>query len=709
VKISNITKNRSSQGSTTEAKQLLPLPQLMQRFNLGDHAKKKARCPFHDDKEPSFSVFQGEGDRWFWKCHAGCGEGDEIDFLEKCLGVTTAQAIEHYLLLAGVGPPSKREHVAKPEPRQNGTAFDWQACVDAVTPQHLESLGNWRWYSRAFCSWLQQNRLIGLYNGCLAFPVQDGDDRIVGAHYRLPQDGSWRYEPKGTKARPFLVGNCQARKTYLFESQWDMLAFLDKVGTDSLDSMFLVATRGAGNGAAVTEFVKHTTFVCVVPQNDEPGQKWFKSIATATSRIQVPERFNDLNDWTKAGARKEEVLQAVQTDSAAVKTLPELLQDTCGFLQRFIRFESDAQPIVIALWIAHCWSITAFDYTPYLHIGSPEKRSGKTQLLECLSYLTPQPWLTLSPSEAVLFRKIDKSQPTLLLDESDTLFAKGASGKDDRREYIRALINSGFRRGATVTRCMGNNFEPQDFKVFCPKAFAGIGTLPDTIADRSIPIRLIRKSRGEMIERLRERYARSLAQPIVDAFKVWSKRENVIQSLRESRPGEIYELSDRQMDISEPLLAIAQMAGGDWPERAHKALVVLCTSENDDNALGTNLLTSSRDVFNRVNDEDGIETEEPLDRIPTKELLDRLVKLETDAPWAHWWEDDLRNGNTRGPAARLAGLLKPFRIKARVIKMPDGSTARGYVRSDFEDAWNRYCPVSRAGSESFRSKKDVTT
>jgi len=81
-----------------------------------------------------------------------------------------------------------------------------------------------------------------------------------------------------------------------------------------------------------------------------------------------------------------------------------------------------------------------------------------------------------------------------------------------------------------------------------------------------------------------------------------------------------------------------------------------------------------------------------VDRLPTKELLERLINQETDAPWARWWENDLRNGNTRGPAARLARLLKPYDIHARGIRLADGTTPRGFMRQDFEDAWRRYCP-----------------
>jgi hypothetical protein len=97
---------------------------------------------------------------------------------------------------------------------------------------------------------------------------------------------------------------------------------------------------------------------------------------------------------------------------------------------------------------------------------------------------------------------------------------------------------------------------------------------------------------------------------------------------------------------------------------------------------GVTLLSAIRDAF----------VDADVDRLATKELLERLINQETDAPWAGWWENDLRNGNTRGPAAKLARLLKPYGIKARVIRLPDNTTPRGYLQQDLEDAWTRYCP-----------------
>ena len=85
-----------------EAKHRLPLPALMERLGLGQHAKKSARCPFHDDKHNSFSVWKNGDGLWFWKCHAGCGEGDEITFLELHHRISNTEATKLFLEVTGV-------------------------------------------------------------------------------------------------------------------------------------------------------------------------------------------------------------------------------------------------------------------------------------------------------------------------------------------------------------------------------------------------------------------------------------------------------------------------------------------------------------------------------------------------------------------------------------------------------------------------------
>jgi CHC2-type zinc finger protein len=177
-----------------DAKERLPLPALLHRLGLGKHAKKSARCPFHDDKHNSFSVWKNGESLWFWKCHAGCGEGDEITFLELHEKVSQRDAIKRFLEMASVNgatPPGKAALTSTSKPT---LALDWQACVEAFTNKHVEWITKWRGYSIEFCCWLKGKGLVGLYNGCIAFPLHDRAGNIVACHYRL-KDGSWRYYP----------------------------------------------------------------------------------------------------------------------------------------------------------------------------------------------------------------------------------------------------------------------------------------------------------------------------------------------------------------------------------------------------------------------------------------------------------------------------------------------------------------------------------
>lgn len=370
-------------------------------------------------------------------------------------------------------------------------------------------------------------------------------------------------------------------------------------------------------------------------------------------------------------------------DPVSKAALPEALERTYWFLKRFLVFGSDWQPVVIAVWIAHTHVFEAFDFTPYLNINSAEKRSGKSRLLDCLRLLVREPWCVAQPSEAVLYRKISQHRPTVLFDEADTVFSGGRG--DDKREPLRALLNTGFTRGAKVPRCVGPNHELREFEVFCPKAIAGIGSLPSTVADRSIPIVLVRRSKDQPVERFRERAIKEEADQIKTLFHSWAQDENTLVALRIASPDVPGSLGDRQADICEPLLAIAELADGDWPERARRALSELYCGQVEEDSIGVQLLCAIREVFNSNR----------LDRIATADLLRCLVERD-DGPWASWWSADVDRSNCKGPAAKLAKLFKPYGIAPRGIRLADGSTPKGYQAADFSDAWIRYCPPGPA-------------
>jgi hypothetical protein len=342
----------------------------------------------------------------------------------------------------------------------------------------------------------------------------------------------------------------------------------------------------------------------------------------------------------------------------------ELLDELVGFVRRFVSM-TESQAVVVALWIFHTHVITGAERTPFLAITSAEKRSGKTRLLDVLELLVRRAWRVISPSEAVMFRKIERDQPTLLLDETDAIFKSAG----ERTEPLRALLNAGNQRGTTVPRCVGaNRDELHDFNVFCAKALAGIGRLPDTVADRSIPVRLKRRAPSEPVERFRRRRAA----PEADTLRAAVERlaEHHVYTLAEAEPSLPEALDDRAWDSVEPLLAIADLAGADWSESARAALLELYGArELDDESMGLRLLTDVKAIF----------ANRDADRLPTESLLDSLREL-SESPWGEWYGKPLSSRS-------LAKLLRPYAIRPH----SDG-TSRGYKREAFEDAWSRYLP-----------------
>ena len=288
-----------------DAKGKLPLPALMHRLELGQHAKKSSRCPFHDDKHNSFSVWRNGSGVWLWKCHAGCGEGDEITLLELHKRISNSEATKLFLEMSGVNG-------AAPSASRPRSTLDWRKCVEAFTEKHVESLAKWRGYSIELCHWLKENQLVGLYDSCIAFPVLDRVGNVLAAHYR-PKDGSWRYFPQGAKVHPLVIGElAPGGPVHVFESQWDGFAFMDK----SAERSGVFITRGASNGTLASEIPENST-IYLWSQNDVPGEKGAKDVCAHAKKsctvkvAKTPEEFQDVNAWTLAGATSDDLFAAM--------------------------------------------------------------------------------------------------------------------------------------------------------------------------------------------------------------------------------------------------------------------------------------------------------------------------------------------------------------------------------------------------------------
>jgi hypothetical protein len=344
----------------------------------------------------------------------------------------------------------------------------------------------------------------------------------------------------------------------------------------------------------------------------------------------------------------------------------EILDWTVGFLKRFVSLSTE-QARAVALWVVHTHAMAAADCTPYLAINSAEKQSGKTRLLEVLRLLVLAAWFTGRVTAAVLSRKIDAVCPTLLLDESDAAF----NGDETYAEVLRGVLNSGYRRGGCVSVCTGKGAEISysDFSTFCAKAIAGLGKLPDTVADRSIPIRLKRAQRGS-VERFREREEEQETQPWKTQIAAWCEAH--IEELRQARPDIPGALSDRQADVCEPLLAIADAVGGEWPQAARTALLELCVgAQADDGSIGVRLLRDIKEVFGKKPE------------MASAGLCEALALIET-SPWAEW-----HRGKRLSPMG-LSRLLKPFEVYPAPLS---SGQSRGYRITQFDESFRLYLPL----------------
>jgi hypothetical protein len=301
--------------------------------------------------------------------------------------------------------------------------------------------------------------------------------------------------------------------------------------------------------------------------------------------------------------------------------------------------------------------------SPTLALTSPEKRCGKTTTLELLTYLTPRPLPASSITAAVVFRAVEKHSPTLLIDEADT-FLRG-------NDQLRGMLNSAHRKSLAISlRVSGDDHEVRSYRTWCPRVIALIGYLPDTLADRSIEVRLRRKKPGEGVSLLRLDRLGNETEPVRRAAWTWA--QDNIERLRTADPDVPAGLHDREADNWRPLLAIADLLGGEWPNRAREAAVSTAEGKQESNSSSEILLDDLRRLFDAQN----------ADRLASATIVAHLTQLE-DRPWPEW-----HNGKPLTPR-QLARLLHPFDVRPKPLWINE-KTKQGYERDWFSDAWDRY-------------------
>ncbi|HEX9520415.1 MAG TPA: DUF3631 domain-containing protein [Streptosporangiaceae bacterium] len=365
------------------------------------------------------------------------------------------------------------------------------------------------------------------------------------------------------------------------------------------------------------------------------------------------------------------------TDSLASLDLDldgaQLLGELHDALTRYVILPSPEAADAVVLWIAATHATPAWNCAPRLDVTSPVKRCGKSRLLDVIEATCHDPLITVNISPAALVRSIGDDPPTLLLDEADTVFGPKAG---DNHEDLRGIMNAGHSRNRPYIRWDITARATENCPTFALAALAGIGDLPDTITDRAIVVAMRRRAPGETVARYRDRRDGEPLRELGTRLASWVRAH--LGGLRDAEP--LMPVEDRAADTWEPLIAVADLAGGDWPARARKAALALTAQDDTDTSLGARLLADLLTVFGDA------------DALHTETILAALAKLD-EAPWDDYPVKGRPSGRAMN-AGNLAELLRPYKVKSCDVKL-EGVNRKGYRRDHLHDPWTRYLPEPR--------------
>jgi Protein of unknown function (DUF3631) len=347
-----------------------------------------------------------------------------------------------------------------------------------------------------------------------------------------------------------------------------------------------------------------------------------------------------------------------------------LLEELHAALTRYVIFPSPHAADAVTLWVAASHAQPAWEHAPRLAVVSPLKRCGKSRLLDVVAETCYGPLITVNATIAAVVRSIGQDPPTLLVDEADTLW--GSKKQADSNEDLRGLLNAGHQRNRPMLRWDVTSRTLDQLDTFAMALLAAIGELPDTIMDRAVVIRMRRRAPGEHVDPYRTRRDAPPLNQLRDHLTAWARQQ--LGELQHATP--MMPLEDRAADTWKPLVAIADLAGGDWPTRARTAAATMTAAEaqqEEDTSASVRLLADLREVFGAA------------EALYTTTILEALHKLE-DAPWPNWYGHPL---STRD----LAKLLRPYDIRSKSVREHGtGPSLKGYARADLHDAWQRYAP-----------------
>ncbi len=311
------------------------------------------------------------------------------------------------------------------------------------------------------------------------------------------------------------------------------------------------------------------------------------------------------------------------------------------------------------LWATHTHVVDHLDVSPRLAAQAPSAGCGKTIAMEVIANLVPRPLMASSITPSVVFRVIESSRPTLLLDEADQMFR-------DPNSDLMAILNSGHRMstGYAIRNVeTEEGYTPKKFSTGCASMFAGIGELPPTLQDRSIVMRLRRAKPGEVAHHIKN----GMCDDLHDCGRKLARWSQDLPEWPEiSLPKN---LSNRIGDNWLPLITIAQIAGGEWPARVESAV---------EEALGVHEGGQLHDLLADIYEIYGEQ-----EKMWTSAIVDKLIALD-EKPYGECYLGKEISQNWL--AKQLKGVTKGLSQDIRV----GNDVKKGYPREAFFDAWERY-------------------
>jgi hypothetical protein len=359
-----------------------------------------------------------------------------------------------------------------------------------------------------------------------------------------------------------------------------------------------------------------------------------------------------------------------------------VLDTVAGFVRRFVVL-SAVQLHAVLLWLAHEHAIAAFATTPRLWIHSPTVECGKSTLVSVMKLLLPDDTIsTVSISPPALFRSLQSGRPpAVLLDEVDKTLARKGAADSESISLLTAILNEGYRKGGTdVLRCVGKTQAVKRFPTFAPAAFSGVKTdwLDAGARSRCIEIAIERMLPTDQVEAFEwDDHLLQEAHQLRDRLSVWAVAN--VAAMRRAQPTRPDGIIGRRWECWGPLLKVADVAGGDWPDRARRAIATLGQRDSgDDDDLYLRLLAATRTVFGDA------------DAMFTSTLVGRLNMID-GAQWAAWNRDG--DGTAAGITGHeLAKYMRRWGIRPHptTFRIGELGPGRGYQRASFESAWARY-------------------